>query len=197
MEVQQRAYHKCPSCSLIFVASNHLPSGAEEIERYLKHRNNSGDSEYRDYLLRLLQPLLTRISSHNSGLDFGCGPVKMIEELLRVERIEVHSYDPFFFDDPELLKLQYDFIFCSEAAEHFHRPRLEFGKINDLLKPAGLLEVVTGIYRDDTDFNQWWYARDLTHVVFYCEQTFVWIAEQFGWDIVLRAGDITLFKKQS
>ena len=46
-------------------------------------------------------------------------------------------YDPFFYPDKSVLKAHYDFIACTERAEHFHDPFAEFDRLDSLLKPKG------------------------------------------------------------
>ncbi|MBU1919339.1 class I SAM-dependent methyltransferase [bacterium] len=192
---QQREFFRCAGCSLIFTDPASFPDSAQERERYAHHRDDINNETYRAYLLQLLRPLLERVSHGDVGLDYGCGPAKVVAELMSKSGSETSSFDPFFFNNPEVLQRKYDFIFCGEVVEHFHQPRMEFERLNSLLKPAGLLEIVTGNYREDMSFHDWWYIRDATHVGFYCEQTLSWLAERFGWKILTRNGDISLFKK--
>jgi hypothetical protein len=64
-----------------------------------------------------------------------------------------------------------------------------------MLKPKGVLGVVTRRVPDD--FEGWWYHRDPTHVVFYSERTFEWIAECLGFELIERRGDVVLARKRS
>jgi len=89
-------------------------------------------------------------------------------------------YDPYFHPDTNCLKENYDFITCSETAEHFHTPGKEFGQLADMLQPQGFLAVMTTRHQDSTDFSQWSYRMDHTHVAFYNDQTFRHIVELFG-----------------
>jgi 2-polyprenyl-3-methyl-5-hydroxy-6-metoxy-1,4-benzoquinol methylase len=172
-----------------------LPSRDQELERYGCHRNDEGNSEYRNYINGLLAPLLERLPQGAMGLDFGCGPARIAEQQLRDKGISVSSFDPLFHNDTELLSRKYDFIFCSEVAEHFHHPRQEFDRLNNLLRQGGLLEIVTGLFREDINFQDWWYVSDFTHVVFLSEETLKWIAAHYLWNIEFRGGSVTLFRK--
>jgi hypothetical protein len=45
-------------------------------------------------------------------------------------------------------------------------------------------------------FGRWRYKDDPTHVAFYGERTFAWIAERFGLDIVSLSGSVVIFRKK-
>ena len=49
----------------------------------------------------------------------------------------IDLYDPFFFPNKEIFSKTYDFITCTETAEHFFNPKKEFDLINTLLKKDG------------------------------------------------------------
>jgi hypothetical protein len=42
-------------------------------------------------------------------------------------------------------------------------------------------------------FNEWWYARDPTHVCFFSPETFRWIARWLGWRLVHSHHSVYLF----
>ncbi|HPA59829.1 MAG TPA: methyltransferase domain-containing protein [Synergistales bacterium] len=54
--------------------------------------------------------------------------------------------------DERVFRNEYDFIICSEVAEHSHSPGKEFEKMHDLLRPGGILVVMTCFMGDDTGF---------------------------------------------
>ena len=47
----------------------------------------------------------------------------------------------------------------------------------------------------DKSFKNWYYRKDPTHVVFYCEKTFDVIAQQRNWSCEVISKDIVLFNK--
>jgi Methyltransferase domain len=91
-----------------------------------------------------------------------------------------NAYDPFFADDESLLSVQYDFIACSETAEHFRDPASSWRLLASLLLPGGIIGVMTEWHRGQTPISSWRYARDPTHVSFYCRETFQFLAELYG-----------------
>ena len=55
---------------------------------------------------------------------------------------------------------------------------------------------MTTFQNHDAQFANWSYRRDPTHVVFYREETFYHLAEQFGWRCIIPEKDVVLMQKQ-
>jgi len=53
-----------------------------------------------------------------------------------------------------------------------------------LLNPGGIWVVMTHFWNETTNFKNWGYAHDPTHVIFYHEETFRFIAANFGFEIL-------------
>lgn len=172
-----------------------LPPPDAELSEYLLHRNDPDDRGYRGFLGQFTEPLLRRLSPASRGLDYGCGPGPALAAMLREAGHEVALYDPFFQPDLAVLERQYDFITCTEVIEHFHRPCEQFNKLDALLRPGGVLGLMTRFLTDDTDFARWHYRRDPTHVVFYREQTLRQLAVRFGWECEIPRVNVALMSK--
>lgn len=145
------------------------------------HENDPEDPRYRNFLSKVSTPLLNRLQPSCVGLDFGCGPGPALAKMLSESGHEMHLYDPFFAPDPSTLKRTYDFITCTEVAEHLHQPAAEFALLDTLLRPGGWLAIMTSFQSDDADFYNWGYRQEPSHVVFYREETFRHLAKQFDW----------------
>lgn len=195
--VGDRKYWRCERCQATFLDPSMLPAPEAELSEYLLHRNDPDDARYRRFLETLTKPLLERLPPGSCGLDYGCGPGPALAVMLREAGHDVALYDPFFHHDPAVLDNQYDFIACAEVIEHFHRPSEEFEKLDALLRPGGVLAVMTRFLSDDSTFAQWHYRRDPTHVVFYREQTLQRIAARFGWDCDIPCSNVALMIKPS
>ena len=165
-----------------------------EHEHYLRHNNDPRDPGYRRFLARLAQPLLQRLAPGSRGLDYGCGPGPALAAMLGEEGHRVALYDPFFYPDPAPLAESYDFITCSEAAEHFHQPAAEFRRLAAMLRPGAWLALMTCFQTDDHAFPAWHYHRDPTHVVFYREFTFRFIAAVHGLACEIPRKDVVLLR---
>lgn len=187
-------YWRCDACEATFLDPAQLPDPVTEAQ-YRLHRNDPGDPGYRNFLAHLAEPLLERLAPARQGLDYGCGPGPALAAMLHEAGHAVTIYDPLFFNDADALNRQYDFITCTEVAEHFHHPVEEFARLNSLLKSGGWLAVMTRFQSDDAAFARWHYRRDPTHVVFYREATFRVIAQRYGWRCDFPCTNVALLQK--
>jgi hypothetical protein len=194
-EIRAARYFRCGVCRLTFLAPEQRPEEEAERDHYATHENDAADPRYRAFLDRLAAPLAERLAAGAEGLDFGAGPAPALAEMLRERGFGVRVYDPFFAPDEEVLRQPYDFIACSETAEHFFDPAAEFARLDALLRRGGWLGVMTEILEDDARFSGWRYARDPTHVSFYRAETMQWIAGRFGWRLHAAARNVILFQK--
>ena len=189
-----RPYVTCMDCGLIFVPPLYHPDRSTERSRYETHENDPSDKRYRAFLRRAEAPLLEHLEPPATGLDYGAGPGPTLSVMLEERGFDMEIYDPFFAPSRKPLAHTYDFITCTETAEHFHDPAAEFERLYALLRPGGCLLVMT-IWADERNFKSWRYARDVTHVCFYRRRTIQWIADRFGYRLnVLRRG-VALFRK--
>jgi 2-polyprenyl-3-methyl-5-hydroxy-6-metoxy-1,4-benzoquinol methylase len=191
-----RAYRQCRLCLLIFVPRDyHLSAGAEKAE-YDKHRNSITDPGYRRFLQRLAQPLSERLPPACTGLDFGCGPGPALADILRGAGFTIECYDPYYYPDRRPLQQRYDFITATEVIEHLAHPREELPRLWQLLRPGGILGLMTKLVIDRSRFSRWHYIRDPTHIAFYSRYTMVYIATMLEADIEFIDNDVMLLCKR-
>ena len=190
-----RDYWRCPDCLATFLQPDQRPGPLEEKAHYDHHQNDPDDPRYRAFLSKLSAPLLAKLSPGASGLDFGCGPGPALAAMLTEAGHRVALYDPFYHPDPAPLAQTYDFITCTETAEHFHDPAGAFDRLGTMLRHGGWLAVMTCFQTDDARFGGWHYRKDPTHVVFYREETLRHIAAQRGWACEIPAKDVALMRK--
>lgn len=189
-------YFHCPECDLVSQWREQWPDAGTERSHYDTHENSPDDPGYRGFLARLARPLFDHLEAGATGLDYGCGPGPTLAVMAAEAGYRMANYDPLFARDEAVLQRQYDFITCTEAAEHFHDPAAEFSRMAGLLKPGGWLGLMTELHDEVEDFSGWWYHRDPTHVVFYSTMTLRWLAACHGWEIVSREGAVTLLRQQ-
>ncbi len=190
-----RTYRGCNKCRLIFTETRFLPSARDEKKRYLTHKNGIQYPGYVKFLNQAINPALPLLSEDMEGLDFGCGPTPTLSLLLKNQGYKCNNYDPIFF--PVLACKHYDFIFATECFEHFFFPEKEIKKIHNLLKPGGLLIIMTETWNSIDAFSNWYYAKDTTHVSFYHNHTFRFIAEKFNFESLDNISQrVILLKKQ-
>ena len=195
-QVGARRYFRCTHCRLTFLDPRQLPSAAEERAEYALHRNAPDDPRYRRFLAQATDPLVERLAPGAEGLDFGCGPGPAIPAMLGERGFAVRTYDPIFQPDESALARRYDFVTCTEVAEHFHRPDAGFARLDALLRPGGWLALMTGVLYEDAEFPTWGYIRETSHVVFYRPETLAWIARRFAWDHEPVTKTVVLFRKR-
>lgn len=190
-----RDYWFCAACQACFLEPAQRLARDAERAQYLLHQNDPGDPGYRCFLSRLADPLLARLPAASQGLDYGCGPGPALAHMLREAGHDVALYDPFFQPDTGPLEGTYDFVTCTETAEHFHHPAAEFDRMMALVRPGGLLAVMTGFHPDAARFLNWHYRQDATHVVFYRAETLHHIAAARGWTCEIPAQNVAFLHR--
>jgi 2-polyprenyl-3-methyl-5-hydroxy-6-metoxy-1,4-benzoquinol methylase len=190
-----REYLECQVCRLVHLSPKQRLSAEAERRFYEMHENSPADQRYRAFLNRLAEPLARHLTRGARGLDYGCGPGPTLSVMLEERGFSVEVYDPFFANHLTVLERTYDFITCSESAEHFFTPGKEFAALNTMLRPAGWIGVMTAMRSERRHFETWHYARDPTHVSFYCRATLRWIAASFGWEVLFPERNVALFHK--
>ncbi len=185
---------ECDQCSLLFKPSKFFPSIAKEKARYLLHENDVEDLHYQQFVAPIVNVIIQKHSPSKKGLDFGAGTGPVIAKLLTGKGYHISLYDPFFHPDKSVLSKRYDFIICCEVMEHFHVPFKEFELLRKLLKPKGNLYCMTQLLPKKSEFENWNYRNDPTHVVFYSESSLNWIKEHFGFSGVTINKRLIVFK---
>lgn len=196
--IENIPYWSCPDCGLVAKDKAHFPSPDAEKAHYDSHNNDLNDLGYKQFLERLLIPLMDRVNWDNApitALDFGAGPGPLLAKMLADAGCDTSIYDPFYAPDQSVLAGRYDIITATEVIEHFHNPKVMFDHLHAMLKPKGMLAVMTMVLTDDIDFKQWHYHRDPTHVVFYRPETFAHIAEHYGLRLEIPHKNVAIFTK--
>ncbi|MFN7164143.1 MAG: class I SAM-dependent methyltransferase [Hyphomonas sp.] len=176
-----RDYSFCAICEACFLdPAQRLTPDAEQAH-YLHHRNDPADPAYRRFLSTLADPLLACLAAPSEGLDYGCGPGPALALMLRESGHAMALYDPLFEPSTAPLARRYDFVTCTETAEHFREPAAEFDRMMALVRPGGLLAIMTRFHPVAGSFRDWPYRQDATHIVFYRAETFRHLAARKGW----------------
>ncbi len=194
-EDKKRKYNHCSSCDLIFVPSEFYLDAEEEKSRYDLHQNDPTDEKYRAFLNKLFEPLNKLIMPNSLGLDFGSGPGPTLSLMFEEAGHNMNIYDPFYADDKAALEKEYDFITATEVLEHLHDPAKELDLLFKLLKPGGLLGIMTQPVISEEAFKTWHYKDDDTHVCFFSEESFKWISEKYNADIKHHDNSVVIFSK--
>lgn len=192
---RRRPYFQCNECGLVFVPDSFHISAELEKAEYDLHQNSFEDEGYRRFLSRAFDPIAQRIPVPATGLDFGCGPGPVLASMFSEFGYEMQTYDPYYATDVNVLEQSYDFITCTEVIEHVSQPDQVFPLLINRLSVNGVLLIMTKRVRDREAFASWHYKNDQTHICFYCEPTFDWIAQQYGLIVDFIGSDVVLFKK--
>lgn len=196
---ENREYWLCQQCQAISVPSGfHIPQ-EEEVDRYLEHENSIESEGY----VRMFQEKISLLQSYEikSALDYGCGYEPVLKTLLERQGIQTDGYDPNFFPEIDLNK-RYDLVISTETFEHFKNPAKEISHITDLVRPGGIIAIMTRFYPTEnkelnsSSFANWYYKRDPTHIIFYCTKTFEWLANKIRFELIFNNDhDFVVLKK--
>jgi Methyltransferase domain len=193
----RREYLRCTVCQLVFVpAKYHLTPELEKAE-YDLHQNSPDDQGYRKFLSRLFKPMSECLNPGAVGMDFGCGPGPTLSVMFEEAGSKMSVYDLFYAPETEVLSKTYDFITCTEVVEHFASPGKEFERLFSMLKPSGVLGIMTKLVKNQQVFSSWHYIHDPTHISFFSEDTFLWIANHYKVKVEFIGNDVMILNNDS
>ncbi len=189
-----RDYYLCLHCKLVTVSPEYFLTPGKEKEQYLTHNNGIQYQGYVDFLNRAVAPALKFLKKGMDGLDYGCGHTPTLSKMLEMHGYYCEDYDPYFIKND--LNKKYDFIFSTEVFEHFCNPRTEIEKIDNLLKPNGMLIIMTERWESIDAFAAWYYTTDPSHVAFYHTNTIDYMCTEFGFQKIFDdKHSVTLLRK--
>lgn len=194
-KVDNKQYQICPNCDLVFLPRKFHLSREEEKKRYDLHENDPEDDNYRQFLSGMLNAILDNVDQPAEGLDYGSGPGPALDQMLEEKGYKMDIYDPFYEPQKIIYENKYDFITCTEVVEHFAHPGHEFEQLINMLKSDGVLGIMTRLRTEQIDFHSWHYRRDPTHVCFYSDSTFRWIAKNYDLQRKKISDQVNLFVK--
>lgn len=172
----------CSRCEL-FKKINVL-SDMEEKARYDKH---VVDSDYFFYMKKIYENFKDYLKDGNI-LDFGSGKAKAIESIS--DRMVI-SYDKYYLKN-EYKNNKYDNIVLIEVIEHISDFYSTLCVLIKLLNTGGRIIINTNLHNNQ--FDKWWYFRDITHVVFFSETTFKYIASKLKLKIITIRGNLIVLE---
>jgi cyclopropane fatty-acyl-phospholipid synthase-like methyltransferase len=197
---KNRDYLFCQHCFLVYVQEKFYLSASDEKKQYDYHTNNPDDKGYRQFLSRLFNPLaemiqLKELDGPIHGLDFGSGPGPTLSIMFEEIGFDMQIYDLYYANDENVFNRTYDFVTSTEVIEHLKNPKLEIERLLSVLKPNGLLAIMTKRVINKESFKSWHYKNDPTHICFYSKETFNWIAMEYALAIKFIAADVVILQK--
>ncbi len=191
----QQIYYQCQNCDLVFVTRKTRLSKNQEKQRYNNHNNDEVDVNYKKFLAKLAKPMLSFLKLNSKGLDFGSGDSETLANLFIANNHSCSSFDIFYRNNPKLLNQNYDFVSASEVVEHLNNPNKELKRLASLINRNGYLGIMTTKLVAKEQFANWWYKNDPTHICFYSNKTFNFIATWLSFEIIYNKETVIILKK--
>lgn len=195
LSCKERLYYRCRTCELVHLEPAQRLSEQAEKAVYDDHENTVDDPGYRRFLSRAFDQVRQQQPPPAKGLDFGCGPGPALVEMAREAGYEMSLYDKYYHPDLASLQQQYDFITCTEVVEHLADPLTVLDQLWSLLTPNGLLVLQTKRVLDDDRFRSWHYRNDPTHITFFAETSFRWLAQHWQASVSFPHADVACFSR--
>ncbi|MCL1157516.1 class I SAM-dependent methyltransferase [Shewanella inventionis] len=197
LQDKKRAFYTCSQCGLLFAnPKSHLMPSLER-QRYGRAQKSSKQKQLSQFVLPLLVQIAQQQTGPLKGLNFG----RVLDEKSQLTIVEaghqVNQYDPFFAADQSVLSQSYDFVCCYRVFEHFRHPIREWKLLNQLIKPNGWLAISTPLMTDKALFAKWHYKNNPTHVSFYQQATFEYLASNSDFELLFASKDLVLMQKSS
>jgi len=192
---KRREYLQCQQCELVFVHPDQRLDAQAEKAHYDLHENNPTDEGYRRFLSRVADPILARIAPTSHGIDFGCGPGPTLSLMLQEQGHTMSLYDIYYHPDKSVLEQSYDFMTATEVIEHLYDPNTVWQQWLNLVKPGGWIGLMTKMVIDVEAFACWHYKNDQTHVIFFSQKTFQYLAERDQLELEFIGNDVILLRK--
>ena len=191
-------YYRCCNCGFVSLENSAIVDSITEKKHYAKHNNSFESTGYVEMFERFIkegvEPYLLSVKR---VLDFGCGHTPVLAELLKRKALDVDIYDYYFYPEKRYETRQYDMIVSTEVFEHLSDPiSILQGLVNSLDTKGYILLMTQFPTKDDIEFLEWWYRRDITHISFFTPKSFELMAERVGLKVVKLMNDnIVVFQK--
>ena len=203
----KRPFFRCEKC--LYTFSTEQKPNFEEAKGFFKAQwEESPDGGCPDSY-PLFYALLESVGRPSlKALDFGCGNGEFIR-FLRNKGIETLGVDPIPVENDmkpyvystldELPEKRFDVITAFEVFEHLDRPRDTLSQLLPFLDQNGFVFIATTLTNraltNTRCIPYWLYQKDATHIGFFHERTFEWLAARFNLEIhILRHCFVVLDK---
>ncbi len=192
-------YGRCSHCLCVSLDPAHVLEEQEERYRYSQHQNSMENDGYVTYLTTFAdRTIRSYLPAPAEVLDFGSGPTPTYGELLNSWGYKVTLYDYYFAPEDTWKSKLYQGISSIEVFEHLQDPLGTLQQLAELLKNGGYLFLRTVLHYDDVErFHRWWYPIDETHITFFHQKTFEYMAKQCKLSVVsIQNGCEIILQKQ-
>ena len=188
-------YFICNTCGGYVKDQKFYLDSYREKNIYEKHKNDVNDIRYQNFTSPITNFILENFTPTCLGLDYGCGKGPVISKILKDKGYEIELYDPYFYPNENYTYYKYDYIFSCEVFEHFYNPKKEIERLLTLLQPKGSLLIMTHLYNFESDFKDWYYRKDPTHVFIYTLKTIQFISKKYNLKSKIKNNRMIVFEK--
>jgi len=195
---KELTYYRCSACGFVYLDDTSIVSSFVEKKHYEKHNNSFECTGYVAMFEKFFQESIEAyVKDIKTILDFGCGEEAVFSQLLKKKGFEVDIYDLYFHPEKIYKTKKYDLITSTEVFEHLKEPQPILKELASSLHSKGYLILMTKFPpKDDKEFLDWWYRRDITHISFFTPQSFEIMGEEVGLKVLKIINDnIVVFQK--
>jgi predicted TPR repeat methyltransferase/rubredoxin len=194
----EQTYYRCSSCGFIYLDDTSIVSTIVEKKHYEKHNNSFECAGYVAMFEKFFQDTIQLYAKEiKTILDFGCGEEAVFSQILKKKGFEVDVYDLYFHPEKIYKSKKYDLITSTEVFEHLKEPQSVLQELTSSLNSKGYLILMTKFPpKDDKEFLDWWYRRDITHISFFTPKSFEIMGNEVGLNVLKTLDDnIVVFQK--
>jgi hypothetical protein len=181
---QRRAYMRCGACGSRYVPPAYWLTPAREKQRYALHDNSLANDGYMRYLGAVADTVERCVEPGARALDYGSGPARALETILRGRGFDAASFDPLYDIGPASLSRRWDIVVICEVIEHVRDIDSMLKRLRPLLHAESVLLIHTRTIDSVNDFMRWWYKEDPTHINFFSRAALRGICESLGLRVV-------------
>ena len=117
--------------------------------------------------------------------------------MLEEQGHSVELYDKYYTNDHSVFDKEFDFITLTEVLEHLYDPIFELERLTSILKPKGVLAIMTQTLTQDVDFKTWYYKNDPSHIGFFSQKSLEFLASHLELSMKQHSDRVIFFKKLS
>lgn len=165
-KIQRMDFYFCSVCG--YLKKEKILNKEKEKKRYDRHICDENYMRYMKDVKEMIWPYVK-----GRVLDFGCGKVHALADMIEQDGVECKYYDLYYF--PLLDEGMFDTIVLIEVFEHIEDITRLMWDLKEKLNSYGKIIILTQCIPFDVE--NWWYLRDSTHISFVEEKTMKKLAD--------------------
>lgn len=182
----KKTYLYCQKCEFIALDEKFIIDPTQEKSQYDNHNNSLQDSGYVAMFENFLDFFWQDIQERtHQVLDFGSGPGPVLDTLIKRRGATCEIYDKFYQPKKIFEDKKYDLITATEVFEHLPNPKETLHLLKKHLHIGSHVALMTLFHTNkQSDFLEWWYRRDPTHISFFTPKTLEVLSLESGMKLV-------------